>query len=96
LSSTAIHSIDTERPLARSQYVKQEEVTTLPDGTKKAIAIRQITERASSRIGRMAFELALKRGQEREINPSASFWKVSTSRLSMSGRVTRLIRKPIL
>ncbi|KAG7571551.1 hypothetical protein FFLO_00567 [Filobasidium floriforme] len=56
-------------------YVKQEEVTTLPDGTKKAIAIRQITERASSRIGRMAFELALKRGQEREINPSASFWK---------------------
>jgi homoisocitrate dehydrogenase len=49
---------------------------TLPDGTKKAIAIRQITERASSRIGRMAFELALKRAEERAANPGGSFWKV--------------------
>jgi homoisocitrate dehydrogenase len=58
------------------QYVKQEKMETLADGTKKAIAIRQITERASSRIGRMAFELALKRAEERSANPGGSFWKV--------------------
>lgn len=58
------------------QYVKQEQIETLADGTKKAIAIRQITERASSRIGRMAFELALKRAEERAANPGGSFWTV--------------------
>ncbi|KAJ9106091.1 homoisocitrate dehydrogenase [Naganishia friedmannii] len=56
-------------------YVKQEKMETLADGTKKATAIRQITERASSRIGRMAFELALKRAEERSANPGGSFWK---------------------
>lgn len=56
-------------------YVKQETIETLADGTKKAIAIRQITERASSRIGRMAFEIALKRGEERKLNPGGTFWK---------------------
>lgn len=62
--------------LPRMQYVKQEKMETLPDGSKKAIAIRQITERASSRIGRMAFELALKRAEERAANPGGSFWQV--------------------
>ncbi len=58
-------------------YIKQETIETLPDGTKKAIAFRQITERASSRIGRMAFEIALKRDEERKMNPGGSFWQVS-------------------
>lgn len=56
-------------------YVKTETIETLPDGTKKAIALRQITERASSRIGKMAFEIALKRGEERKINPGGTFWQ---------------------
>ena len=42
-------------------YVKQERTQTLPDGTLEAIANRVITEKASKRIGRMAFRLALER-----------------------------------
>lgn len=57
-----------------AQYVKSETIETLPDGTKKAIALRQITERASQRIGRMAFEIALKRGEERKLAGASSFW----------------------
>ena len=69
--------IDVGSLILTSQYVKQEQIETLADGTKKAVAIRQITERASSRIGRMAFELALKRAEERAANPNGSFWKAS-------------------
>lgn len=69
--------IDAGLLINTSQYVKQEQIETLADGTKKAVAIRQITERASSRIGRMAFELALKRAEERAANPGGSFWKAS-------------------
>ena len=39
------------------QYVKQEEIKPTENG-REARAIRLITERASARIGRMAFELA--------------------------------------
>ncbi|KAL0637519.1 homoisocitrate dehydrogenase [Maublancomyces gigas] len=42
-------------------YVKEERTFTAPDGTKVAEAIKRITERASTRIGKIAFELALKR-----------------------------------
>ena len=45
---------------AECLYVKQEEQTTGPNG-KEARATRLITERASRRIGQMAFELALAR-----------------------------------
>lgn len=48
-------------------YIKKEEIRDLPDGQGKiALATRQITSRASERIGRMAFEIALRRGKERE------------------------------
>ncbi|KAI9002118.1 hypothetical protein DFJ74DRAFT_696652 [Hyaloraphidium curvatum] len=46
-------------------YVKQERITTGADGLKTAMADRVITERASKRIGRMAFDIALKRGESR-------------------------------
>jgi len=46
-------------------YVKIEKLITLEDGTKKATAERIITEKASLRIGKMAFELARKRKAER-------------------------------
>ncbi|KAL7272323.1 homoisocitrate dehydrogenase [Rhizina undulata] len=46
-------------------YVKEEKTYTAPDGTKVAEAIKRITERASSRIGKIAFELALKRASVR-------------------------------
>jgi isocitrate/isopropylmalate dehydrogenase len=42
------------------QYVKQETLTTAETG-KEARATRLITERASRRIGQMAFEIALGR-----------------------------------
>ncbi|WWC70857.1 uncharacterized protein I206_104809 [Kwoniella pini CBS 10737] len=49
-------------------YIKKEELEIdSKDGSKKAIAYRQITSKASSRIGKMAFEIALRRGKEREI-----------------------------
>lgn len=48
-------------------YIKQEELRDTPDGPegRVAYATRKISQRASSRIGRMAFELALRRGEER-------------------------------
>jgi homoisocitrate dehydrogenase len=57
-------------------YIKKEEIKELADGSKIAFATRQISERASERIGRMAFELALRRGAERAA-PGApeTFWK---------------------
>lgn len=42
------------------QYIKEETQTTTPAG-KEARATRLITERASRRIGQMAFEIALNR-----------------------------------
>ncbi|WOO76743.1 Homoisocitrate dehydrogenase, mitochondrial [Vanrija pseudolonga] len=57
-------------------YVKREEIKELPDGSKIAIAERQITSKASERIAKLAFELALRRGAERAA-PGApeTFWK---------------------
>jgi homoisocitrate dehydrogenase len=52
-------------------YVKREKISDLPNGGKIAIAERQITSTASERIGKMAFEIALRRGQER----SESTWE---------------------
>lgn len=43
--------------MPRHQYIKQEEIRSTENG-REARAIRLITERASGRIGRMAFELA--------------------------------------
>jgi len=57
-------------------YIKKEEIHDSPDGQGKvAYATRQISSKASTRIGKMAFELALKRGAAREVNPGSSFWK---------------------
>ena len=46
-------------------YIKQEEISDF-EGGKKAIAYRQITSRASERIGRMAYEIALQRAAARK------------------------------
>ncbi|KAJ3281333.1 homoisocitrate dehydrogenase [Borealophlyctis nickersoniae] len=52
-------------------YVKSERLETLPDGFKIAWADRKITEYASKRIARMAFRMALQRGQIREARRTA-------------------------
>lgn len=52
-------------------YVKEERTFTAPDGTKVAEAIKRISERASSRIGNIALEIALKRQAVRDANPGA-------------------------
>lgn len=49
------------------QYVKQEEMKVTENG-REARATRLITERASGRIGRMAFELANARPRKARIN----------------------------
>ena len=57
-------------------YIKKEELRENPDGSKTAIAYRQITSNASERVGRMAFELALRRGAERAAPGAAkTFWQ---------------------
>lgn len=55
-------------------YIKKEEITTDPlTGEKVAFATRKISQGASSRIGKMAFEIAQRRGKERLEKPT--FWK---------------------
>lgn len=51
------------------QYVKQETIETTESG-KVARATRVISERASNRIGKMAFELALNRPRKARTHPS--------------------------
>ncbi|KAI8903815.1 hypothetical protein EDD86DRAFT_230688 [Gorgonomyces haynaldii] len=46
-------------------YIKQEELKTDSEGRKVAFATRKISEYASKRIGKMAFEMALKRQQRK-------------------------------
>ena len=47
-------------------YVKEERTFLAADGTKVAEAIKRITERASTRIGKIAFEIALRRQNVRQ------------------------------
>jgi homoisocitrate dehydrogenase len=48
-------------------YIKKETIADDPStGGKIAVAHRQITSRASERIGRMAYEIALRRAEERK------------------------------
>ena len=54
------------------QYVKQEALTHGPNG-REARATRLITERASRRIGQMAFEIALQRARKVSHTPSLRF-----------------------
>ncbi|KAK4684855.1 homoisocitrate dehydrogenase, partial [Tremellales sp. Uapishka_1] len=57
-------------------YIKKEEIHTHADGSKTAFATRQITSSASTRIGRMAFEIARRRGAERAAaNAPETFWR---------------------
>lgn len=53
-------------------YVKEERLTSSTAGARVAEAIRRISEKASTRIGRMAFEIALKRDEIRKANPGSS------------------------
>jgi len=55
-------------------YIKKETISTNPDGSKIAIASRQITSRASERIGRMAMEIAVRRGEERKASTWEGWW----------------------
>lgn len=53
-------------------YVKEERLTDSTPGSRVAEAIRRISERASTRIGKMAFEIALQREAIRKSNPGSS------------------------
>lgn len=54
-------------------YIKKETISETPNGTT-ALATRQITSRASTRIGRIAFELALQRNARRSQLPASQNW----------------------
>ena len=47
-------------------YVKEEKIYTTPDGHRVAEAIKRISEKASTRIGTIAYEIALQRQQVRQ------------------------------
>lgn len=51
-------------------YIKQETIETDANGMKTAYATRKITEFASKRIAKMAFEMALLRHKLRQTKPS--------------------------
>ncbi|RXK36782.1 homoisocitrate dehydrogenase [Tremella mesenterica] len=55
-------------------YIKKEEIHDSPQG-KISFATRQISERASSRIGKMAFEIALRRAEERKVKNWEGWWE---------------------
>jgi hypothetical protein len=57
------------------QYVKQETIEDTPTG-RVARATRQISERASTRIGRMAFEIALAAAEVKKQRGGSYGWTV--------------------
>lgn len=59
-----------------SQYVKQETIEDTPTG-RVARATRQISERASTRIGRMAFEIALAAAEVKKQRGGSYGWNAS-------------------
>lgn len=60
------------------QYIKDESIENTPNG-KVARAVRQISEAASTRIGRKAFDVAVARKQMREQAGSKEPTKVTIS-----------------
>ncbi|KAH3686816.1 hypothetical protein WICPIJ_002213 [Wickerhamomyces pijperi] len=52
-------------------YVKEERIFTNADGTKTAEAIKRITETASTRIGKIAMEIALQRQAQRDLGAAS-------------------------
>lgn len=58
-----------------TQYIKQETIEDTPQG-KVARATRQISERASTRIGRMSFEIALAAAEVRKQRGTTYGWQV--------------------
>ena len=56
-------------------YIKQETIEDTPQG-KVARATRQISERASTRIGRMSFEIALAAAEVRKQRGTTYGWQV--------------------
>jgi homoisocitrate dehydrogenase len=66
LGTPGFRFICCEQSVTREQYVKQE-TSTIGEHGKEARATRLITERASKRIGQIAFEIALTR--PRKVRP---------------------------
>jgi homoisocitrate dehydrogenase len=92
LSRHLVHTSALTGALCLSQYVKQETIADTEHG-KVAVAKRQISERASRRIGTMAFEVALASAAVREKLPeNRRIWKVRSKRLAtlwLSGNLKR-------
>jgi homoisocitrate dehydrogenase len=53
-------------------YIKEEKTYEAEDGSKVAEAIKRITEKASAKIGQIAFDIALQRQAVREISNAPS------------------------
>lgn len=85
----ASRSVDlvTVRENTEDLYIKEERIFEAPDGTKVAEAIKRITETASSRIGKIAFEIALQRQALRELDPSSSIHDESTVTITHKSNV---------
>ncbi|CDO55879.1 hypothetical protein DV451_001821 [Geotrichum candidum] len=77
----------TVRENTEDLYIKEEKIFEAPDGTKVAEAIKRITETASERIGKIAFEIALQRQALRNIDPSSSIHKNSTVTITHKSNV---------
>ncbi len=85
--------IKTRSLICSRQYVKQESITSGPNG-REARATRLITERASRRIGTMAFDIALNRPRKvRSFFNSlqSSFPHMHTTALDDYSQIERLV-----
>ena len=56
-------------------YIKEERVYKKEDGTKVAEAIKRITETASTRIAKMAYEIALQREAVEKVHQASNSMK---------------------
>ncbi|RPA92544.1 Isocitrate/isopropylmalate dehydrogenase [Choiromyces venosus 120613-1] len=76
-------------------YVKEERTYTAKDGTKVAEAIKRISARASQRIGKIAFEIALKRAAIRGPNSSVSPLVTITHKSNVLSQTDGLFRETV-
>lgn len=77
----------TVRENTEDLYIKEEKLFEAPDGTKVAEAIKRITETASERIGKIAFEIALQRQAIRDLDSSSSIHDKSTVTITHKSNV---------
>ena len=75
--------------------MKEEKTYTAKDGTKVAEAIKRISARASQRIGKIAFEIALKRASIRGPNSAVSPLVTITHKSNVLSQTDGLFRETV-